>query len=235
MKENFIFDTGVAKAEENMRIDSELLESLKKPLLHLYRWAAPSATYGYFIDPEEWVEPKIDLARRPTGGGIVFHIWDLAFSFLLPSDHPLCRPIAIDNYRFVNQIVLEALKPFLKEEPSLIDHTVEQSGAADQFCMAKPTIYDVIYRGRKVAGAAQRRKRQGYLHQGTLSLAFPDFDLLSSVLKSKQEVMAAMAACTYAPLGPGWKEKELQELKREVEQRLISEFAKALEISEPLK
>ena len=59
------------------------------PLLHLYQWDGPSATYGYFIDPSKYLDLNklrqhhVALARRPTGGGIVFHIWDLAFSFLI--------------------------------------------------------------------------------------------------------------------------------------------------------
>ena len=57
---------------------------------------------------------------------------------------------------------------------------------ADYFCMAKPTIYDVVYQGRKIAGAAQRRRKNGYLHQGTISLAFPQMGLLNEVLFPKR-------------------------------------------------
>ena len=53
--------------------------------------------------------------------------------------------------------------------------------------MAKPTQYDIVYKGKKIAGAAQRKKTQGYLHQGTISLAAPQIDLLqeSSFLKQR--------------------------------------------------
>lgn len=78
-----IFDTGTQSAEENMAIDAELLETLtpkSAPILHFYRWEKPSLTYGYFINPAEHLNldallrDGVSLARRPTGGGIVFHI-----------------------------------------------------------------------------------------------------------------------------------------------------------------
>ncbi len=73
-------DTGIATAEENMRYDAALLEHLsseKGPILHFYDWETPSATYGYFMQPERWLNMEevkkrgLSLARRPTGGGIV--------------------------------------------------------------------------------------------------------------------------------------------------------------------
>src|SRR5437867_3091333 len=90
-----ILDTQCNPAEENMRRDGELLQNLgDKPILHLYDWSTPSLTYGYFIRPEKYLNLQelqkqgIAYAKRPTGGGIVFHIWDLAFSFLMPSSAP---------------------------------------------------------------------------------------------------------------------------------------------------
>src|SRR3989344_5352362 len=113
-----ILNTGIASAEENMAQDERLLQDLDpngEPLLHFYRWAGPSLTYGYFVSPDQQINVaeankyRLALARRPTGGGIVFHIWDLAFSFLMPSDHPAFSLNTLENYRFVNRIVLDAM------------------------------------------------------------------------------------------------------------------------------
>lgn len=205
-----ILDTGISTAEENMRFDEKLLENLcsrSNPILHLYGWARPSATYGYFIKPEKHLDLKkaalhhLDLARRPTGGGIVFHIWDLAFSFLMPAEHPRFSLGTLQNYQFVNGIVLDVVQSYFSLTPELIYKDAPSIGPdCKNFCMAKPTQYDVVYKGMKIAGAAQRKRRQGYLHQGTISLSAPKVQLLSDVLLSKKDVLQAMGTFTFAPI-----------------------------------
>jgi lipoate-protein ligase A len=37
-----------------------------------------------------------------------------------------------------------------------------------QACFENPVLHDVLVRGRKVAGAAQRRTRAGLMHQGSI-------------------------------------------------------------------
>lgn len=231
-----ILDTGIRSAEDNMRLDEKLLEELTQPTLHLYRWARPSATYGYFIRPAEHLDldkatlRHLDLARRPTGGGIVFHIWDLAFSFLLPSSHPAFSLGTLDNYRFVNQAVLEVVQTFFSFSGELV--VQEALSLGDErlnFCMAKPTQYDVVVQGTKVAGAAQRRRKQGYLHQGTISLAYPQIDLLQDVLLSKKDVLEAIQAVTFAPLGRLWEAAQLEKIRRELEKLLADKLRLALE------
>lgn len=200
-----IVDTGTHSAEDNMRFDEKLLEELTAPTLHLYRWARPSATYGYFTHPAQHLDlakvasRHLDLARRPTGGGIVFHIWDLAFSFLMPSTHPAFSQNTLENYQFVNRVVLDVMRTFFSlREP--VELFVQKRFDRQNFCMAKPTQYDVVHKGMKIAGAAQRKRRQGYLHQGTIALARPDFALLSDVLLSKNDVLSAMMTYSFAPL-----------------------------------
>lgn len=193
-----------------MRLDEKWLDELDPvgpPILHLYQWARPSATYGYFIRPENHLDLAqtekwgLDLARRPTGGGIVFHIWDLAFSFLMPAGHPAFSLNTLENYRFVNQVVQGVVQTYFQQPAALTPQTADSLGPDCQhFCMAKPTQYDVVHNGLKIAGAAQRKRRQGYLHQGTIALARPQFDLLNDVLLSKQDVLAAMMQFTFAPL-----------------------------------
>src|SRR5580692_6228766 len=102
-----VLDTGPASAEKNMQIDADLLESLaEEPILHFYEWEKRSITYGYFVKPEELLHLEnlkrhgIDHARRPTGGGIVFHLWDLAFSVLIPSSSPHFSQNSLENYAF---------------------------------------------------------------------------------------------------------------------------------------
>ena len=82
----------------------------------------------------------VSLAKRPTGGGIVFHIWDYAFSFLMPSSHPLFSENPLENYRFVNEVVLDVMQDFLslKDSVNLIPASFPIPGEDCQnFCMAR--------------------------------------------------------------------------------------------------
>ncbi len=235
-----VLDTGSHSAQENMVLDEKLLLEMDmnaEPILHLYQWDGPSATYGYFIDPSKHLDlnkirqHRIAIARRPTGGGIVFHIWDLAFSFLLPSAHPRFSSNTLDNYRFVNESVQEVMKEFLHLPgpleiiPQSVSSVAEE---ADSFCMARPTIYDVVYQGHKIAGAAQRRRKNGYLHQGTISLALPQMSLLSEILLSQKKVLQAMMAYSFAPLGRYWDAHVLRTMREEIQKRLADNLRSKL-------
>ena len=234
-----ILDTGTAAAQVNMDQDGQLLEHLDPtgdPILHLYEWDGPSATFGYFADPSKHLDLEkvkgrgLALGRRPTGGGIVFHIWDLAFSFLMPSCHPAFSLNTLDNYRFVNEAVLKAVSGLYHVPDSILipESYASANSECQNFCMAKPTQYDVVYQGRKIAGAAQRKRKQGYLHQGTVSLAAPHLDLLQDVLRSKQAVLEAMVSYTFAPLGSCWSPGPLREARQNIRQGLIEKFMEKL-------
>jgi len=204
-----IVDSGVSSAQENMRFDARLLEELAgrlRPVLHFYDWKQDSITHGIFVDPSEFLDLEgasrlgFDIAKRPTGGGIVFHTWDLAFSVLIPASDNRYSSKTLENYEWVNQRVLQAVKEFVGDHlPFTL--TPEDGALADnassRFCMARPTKYDVVWQGRKIAGAAQRKTRDGFLHQGTIALAMPKQEVLHQILKDGTRVKEAMLANTY--------------------------------------
>ena len=183
-------------ALENMKFDSNLLDNLKDDIiLHFYNWKNPSITYGYFIDIDKYLdtnvldELSIDYARRPTGGGIVFHMWDLAFSCLIPRKSKFFFADSIANYGFVNSIVLKAVKNFFLKKTTVFEKKFAFNNLFNNFCMASPTKYDVVIDGKKIAGASQRCKKNGYLHQGTIACQKPDYDLLEKILKKPNKII----------------------------------------------
>jgi lipoate-protein ligase A len=205
-----------------MEVDALLLENLHPeyghPCLHIHAWQHPSLTFGCFVNPDVYLDKAallkegVDVAKRPTGGGLLFHIWDLSFGFVIPSTHPKVSLKSIENYRVINEIVAEALAPFLVDRSShLMAISADVGGQASRFCMAQPTRYDLMLDNKKIVGAAQRSKRQGLLHQGTISLFQPDFDWVGSFLKDSQ-VLLSMQKVT-EPLFPG---VVLQEEKKEL-------------------
>ena len=229
-----ILITGCASAEANMARDSQLLQSLTNDprcLLHFYDWERPSATYGYFIDPADHLNlpgvarQGVDLARRPTGGGIIFHHCDLAFSILVPATHPGYSLNTLSNYALINHAVAEAICLFAKAEPDLLP-LEPLSSEAKAFCMAKPTRYDVMLERRKVGGGAQRRMRQGFLHQGTIALGLPGKEFLEDLLG--EPVISAMASNSLALLGSTYTEIELYEARQVLRQLLIQTLRKVL-------
>lgn len=207
-----LIEREAASATSNMEFDAALLRSLDPagpPILHLYDWVKPSLTYGFFAHPEkllnlEAVEKHgFDLARRPTGGGVVFHVWDLAFSVLIPAESTLYSQNTLDNYELINQVIFTIVQNFIGTSAmmSLTPHDAMMKNPQQAFfCMARPTKYDLVVGKKKIAGAAQRKMKQGFLHQGTIALQFPDLNLLDEILPS-EDVREAMRQTTFPILG----------------------------------
>lgn len=224
-----ILDTGVSSAKQNMHIDTKLLEELDpfstNPIIHLYEWDVPSATYGHFIDPKEYLSEEVfasgclQLAKRPTGGGVIFHTTDWAFSVLVPAGHEAYSLNTLNNYVFVNNLVIEVINCFLGGSPTLNLQLLPYEGKpidrfSRHFCMAKPTKYDVMLEGKKVCGGAQRRTKAGFLHQGTISLAMPNEAFLEKVLLPNTLVRQSMEENTFALLGKIVSEKDILEARK---------------------
>jgi lipoate---protein ligase len=221
-----VIDTGISSPEKNMQIDVELLDNLEIPTLHLYEWKGDCATYGHFTKPENFLNMDavkkrgLNLAKRPTGGGIIFHLWDFAFSILVPADHPAFSRNVLDNYAYVNNIVIRALK---KEGCDLLSQEQQpQDEQCRYFCMAKPTRYDVMLGEKKVGGAAQRCTKKGFLHQGTISLVSPPEEYLKDVLLSENNVLEAMKMNSYYLLGDNWNDNELSLSRKKIKKELKS-------------
>src|SRR5260370_31825553 len=73
-------------AAMNMAIDEALLEYATIPLIRFYRWRSSALSFGYFgrfTDIARY-QCERDLARRWTGGGIVFHGEDITYFPLSP-------------------------------------------------------------------------------------------------------------------------------------------------------
>jgi len=228
-----IIETGQENAEELMTKDRVLFESLSSmPLLHMYQFAPKSATYGYFVNPSDFFlmenveQEKMKLARRPTGGGVIFHMWDLAFSVLIPASSPLFSHDTMKNYATINRQVLRAVQRFLGTKHGELasqDGNILGSGCA-HFCMAKPTRYDVLLEGKKIAGAAQRKTKHGFLHQGSISLLMPEQAFIASLLKPDLHIIEGMNAYTFPLLGKDASLKDLNRGRQEMSQLLIEEL-----------
>jgi lipoate-protein ligase A len=185
-----LIDSGTLAAQEVMDKDAHLLAELSdEALLHFYQMEGRAATYGLFSKPEELLnveeclKQQIILAKRPTGGGVIFHFLDLAFSFLIPKSHSLFSENTLQNYQTVNTLVRESLKSMLPEK-TFTFLSADQRGRST-FCMAHPTAYDLLCEGKKLVGAAQRKTHKGLLHQGSISILQPPAGALHRLLEAK--------------------------------------------------
>lgn len=190
-----------------MQEDADAFQAFSEdshPVLKFYAWEKVSASYGHFIKPEEHFnfdglkKHQVEIAKRPTGGGILFHHVDISFSILLPRDHPLYGQSAIESYRAINGKIKIALEQLGVSFQALL-HDQMQRSQHEKFCMAHPTIYDLVIEGRKIAGGAQRRGRNALLHQGSICLEMPEEGFYEEVLLPNLQLLKAFRS-TSCPL-----------------------------------
>jgi lipoate---protein ligase len=156
-------------AARNMAIDEAILQCHKqvgKPTVRFYGWNPPAVSIGYFQGIEQEIDLNackkygIDVVRRLTGAGAVFHDKELTYSFVGPQ----------------NLVPLNILESYKKICGALING-FSKLGISSEFV----PINDIISNGKKISGNAQTRREEGVLQHGTVLMEV-DVDKMFSLL-----------------------------------------------------
>ena len=157
----------------NMAIDEAIIASAEKlngrPLLRIYGWDSPSISIGYGQQFPETIEKKYTVVRRITGGGVVFHDYDLTYTFIIPAGHRICKLDRNESYRILHNPITKFFR-ISGVEAELSPESKMPQERSRMVCFDSPAKFDVITPDKKLAGAAQRRTRKGILHRGSVKI-----------------------------------------------------------------
>jgi lipoate-protein ligase A len=141
------------------------------PTLRFWRWEPSAATVGRFQDVDAEVDLEfchlqgIDVVRRMSGGGAVYHDRDGEFAYSVTAPEELFPRGVVEAYEAVLDRVIEGLAGMGVE------------------AWVKDTN-NLMVADRKVSGNSQRRSRGVLQVHGTV-LVSADEDLMFSVLRAR--------------------------------------------------
>ncbi len=173
--------TGANDAFTNMAVDEAILRCVtsgQSPnTLRLYSWQPSAVSIGYFQGLEQEVDlaaceaQGVDVVRRLTGGGAVFHDQhgEVTYSLMIPDDYPGMPRKVLSSYEILCQGLILGLKNLGLD------------------AVFNP-INDILVNGKKISGNAQTRRFGGILQHGTI-LYDVNPHLMFTLLKVPNEKM----------------------------------------------
>ena len=166
---------GAREPGANMALDEaitlRMAESPSDPTFRVYRWTCPCVSIGKFqrVDDIPFLKNSVQIVRRPTGGGSVYHDeLGITYSLVFSEGSEAVPEGTAASYRHIHEGVASAVRE-LGLEAELYAPASDPAKAFG-LCFALPVRSDVVSRGKKIAGAAQRRRSGVVLHQGEVSL-----------------------------------------------------------------
>jgi lipoyl(octanoyl) transferase len=168
-----------------MALDMALLASVRAgapPVLRFYRWAPACLSFGRNqptrgrYDLAAAAARGISFVRRPTGGQAVLHDDELTYAVVAPVPD-IGRPR--DAYRRINQALVAGLRSMGVTATVAGSGQKGLTGAAatadrrpatdwDRACFQRPEAGELVVRGRKLVGSAQRLEGRVILQHGSL-------------------------------------------------------------------
>ena len=159
-----------------MNIDIELFHEFesgktKSPTLRFYSWSNPCISLGYSQDPDKELfldkcrEQGIEVVKRPTGGGIVFHNeYELTYSLICNKDDTRLPKGLIGSYMALSKVIIESLRSL--NVPA--ENTNSRHNRQARLCFSFPASYEIVLKGHKIVGSAQKRGKNALLQQGSI-------------------------------------------------------------------
>ncbi len=166
-------------AAMNMAIDETIMEGIRSgvtpPTIRFYGWEPSAVSIGYFQGVEYEVNRQacrqagVDVVRRITGGGAVYHDRDgeITYSILGPlSEFPAD---VTESYRRICGHIIDAF---------------QMLGIESSF----QPINDISVDDKKISGNAQARKRGIFLQHGTILYRVSVDTMFTLLTVSKEKI-----------------------------------------------
>ena len=205
-------DSGPATGAVNMALDERLLAAASRgpaaPVLRFYTWEPAAVSLGRFQSEErscireECERRGIDIVRRITGGRSVLHDQELTYSIIARADDPQFPNDILGTYKVIAQGLLAGLRG-LGVDAELVQRSGRHAEkvrpyARDPACFSSPSWFELMARGRKIAGSAQRRTSGAFLQHGSVLIGY-DPDLEAAVIPGGGR--SAAVTCIRSELG----------------------------------
>ncbi len=184
--------SGAATGAENMRRDLDLWELVRsgsrQTSLRLYTWQPWCVSLGKHqpleaIDRDACQRSGFDVVHRPTGGRAVLHADEVTYCICTPVQDSLhARRV----YAEIHQLLFAALSTlgadlsFASLDSDLRTHYAA-NGPMGQVCFTSHARSEILWRGRKVVGSAQRVIDGVLLQHGSI-LSGPGHERLADVV-----------------------------------------------------
>jgi lipoyl(octanoyl) transferase len=216
-----LLPTRTGNAAENMAADFLLLQRYPLPeavRFRHYDWRGPAVTFGYSQSHADVASSYLDteVVRRPTGGGIVDHANDWTYCLVIPREHTFYGHPAPLTYQLIHEGLLSAL--VLQNVGASLQPAGTEPRRLAESCFHQAEPHDVILlsNGRKVAGAALKRNKNGLLLQGSIERGrLPELDWI----RLERDFPQLLAKTLSAELGDQpWPEFDPDEETQLVEQ-----------------
>ncbi|MBN2652819.1 MAG: lipoate--protein ligase family protein [Spirochaetales bacterium] len=180
MKKWRFLNSGKQSGSMNMAYDLATLQllsnGLSSPMFRLYQWDKPTVTAGYFqnifdeVNVSASYDAGVEIIKRATGGGAVYHNKEISYSLVFPVDHQLVAK------KDTSEIFKAVCRPIMD--------TIESYGPLTTF---RP-MNDIYINGKKISGNAQKIQGAAILQHGTIILDLDDATMERFLLKPKSSV-----------------------------------------------
>lgn len=191
---------------EQLWNEQQLLQPLRAPAWRSWRYREPVVVLGcaqrrLLAEAGAHCGPEL-LLRASGGGAVLTGPWMLGLSVALPAHHPLVAEGPVGSYRWLGEQIAQLLQGAGIAAQAIAPQQLRQPRPApgpvlvDWACFGGLSPWEVLVRGRKIAGLAQVRRRTGVLLVGGLLLSPSPWPLLCRALGRDLEDAARLAELT---------------------------------------
>jgi len=165
-----------------MAVDEALLMSfdpeLSPPSLRTYGWHPPALSLGRFqnaaevLDLERCRRDSVDIVRRVSGGGTIYHADELTYSIICSQSQIPPAASVKDSFRVLTGFLIDFYRTLGLNACYAVDAEPGNVGLGGRtaFCFAGKESFDILMDGRKIGGNAQRRLKNVIFQHGSIPL-----------------------------------------------------------------
>ncbi|MDP2077768.1 MAG: lipoate--protein ligase family protein [Sulfuricurvum sp.] len=170
-----LIDSGSETAQSNMAIDEALLNCYKEgdmPIMRLYGWE-DSLSFGRFstlsksLNTHKVQSENIPCVRRMSGGGILLHGGDLSYTLIIPRDWLKGTGVK-ESYHYLCGFLISLYKKMGYQAHFARDLKLDE--IPSEICLAGLEAYDIVIKGKKIGGNAQRYTRHTLFQHGSIPM-----------------------------------------------------------------